>query len=368
MTDPILLKGRGSIAVAGLALLLATPALAASPIQTLIGTVGPPAADGATPVELVVVNGGDETTFLVPDRVTTQVVIDGTARTVSVERVADQARSVALPSGGFVRTRYVLRPAPTEPRVAQAAATPPPDTQHGFFDNFSAYNAMYAVYGPSETTDTRLQLSLKYQLFGRGGDTGPGSPWLNRIYLGYTQRMFADLGEQSNPFRNIDFIPEVFYLVAPRPIGEGVTLGGQAGLRHESNGRAGATSRSLNTIYAQPVVGFRLGDLPVEVGPRVWVYFGSRDDNPRIAHYRGNTGLYVRIGDAEGLQLTANSRLNPGSGKGAIDAELSYPLTRLVASNLNLYVFGQAFAGYGENLLDYDRHQARIRFGFGIVR
>ena len=54
--------------------------------------------------------------------------------------------------------------------------------------------------------------------------------------------------------------------------------------------------------------------------------------------------------------------------KGAIDAELSYPLDKIVDTNLNVYVFGQAFAGYGENLLDYDRKATRLRLGVAIVR
>ena len=37
-------------------------------------------------------------------------------------------------------------------------------------------------------------------------------------------------------------------------------------------------------------------------------------------------------------------------------------------TDLNLYVFGQAFAGYGENLLDYNRQTTRLRVGVAIVR
>src|SRR3546814_9881427 len=78
---------------------------------------------------------------------------------------------------------------------------------------------------------------------------------------------------------------------------------------------------------------------------------------------RGNTALFSQIGQDDGLRLTTNTRFNFSSGKGAIDAELSYPLDRIVDSSLNIYVFGQGFAGYGENLLDYDRKTTRLRIG-----
>ena len=63
-----------------------------------------------------------------------------------------------------------------------------------------------------------------------------------------------------------------------------------------------------------------------------------------------------------------HSRMNFGTGKGAVDATLSYPLDRIVATKLNLYVFGQGFAGYGENLLNYDKRTTRLRVGVGFVR
>ena len=57
-----------------------------------------------------------------------------------------------------------------------------------------------------------------------------------------------------------------------------------------------------------------------------------------------------------------------GSGKGALEANLSYPLDRLLGGGPDLYLFGQGFVGYGENLLDYDVHTTRFRVGFALVR
>lgn len=264
------------------------------------------------------------------------------------------------------------QPQLAENAVTTPAAPPPPsvkpETGNAFLGNLSAYAPIYAVYGPGTNSDGRVQISFKYQLFGDAGAVGGDNPAINGIHFGFTQRMFWDLGSYSTPFRNLDFMPELFYLVPPTPVDDELSLGGQVGIRHESNGRDGLASRSLNALYIQPVATMPLGDYTLSVGPRVNFYVGSLKDNPDIKRYRGHTSLFAEIGQDDGLRLSTHTRLNFSSGKGAIDAELSYPLDRIIDSGLNLYVFGQGFAGYGENLLDYKRKVTRLRFGVAIVR
>jgi len=243
-----------------------------------------------------------------------------------------------------------------------------PDDGNAYLGNLSAYAPIYAVYGPGTNSEGRIQVSFKYQLFGKAGDIGGGAPFINGLHFAYTQRMLWDLGAESSPFRNIDYMPEIFYLQPAIEIGDGFTLGGQIGFRHESNGRDGDASRSANTVYVQPITTMKAGDYTIAIGPRLFFYVGDLDDNPDIRRYRGATGLFAEIGQDNGLRLTTNSRFNFSSGKGAIDAELSYPLDRIVDTDLNLYLFGQGFAGYGENLLDYNRKTTRLRFGIAIVR
>src|SRR3546814_7602741 len=104
--------------------------------------------------------------------------------------------------------------------------------------------------------------------------------------------MFWDLGAKSSPFRNIDFMPVLFYLAPTMAFRSGVSLGGQGGFRHESNGRSGAGSRSLHTIYVQPVASVDFGSYRLSLGPRLWLYARRPSDNPDIKRYRGNTGLF----------------------------------------------------------------------------
>lgn len=270
----------------------------------------------------------------------------------------------AVPAGESDDTRLALG----LPLADSAVPSAEPDRANAFLGNLSVYEPIYAAYGPGTNSDARIQLGFKYQLFGQAGDVGGDAPIVNGVHFGYTQRMFWDLGADSSPFRNIDFMPELFYLQPAVEVGSGLALGGQLGVRHESNGRDGDASRSANTVYLQPVGTFDMGDYTVSIGPRLFFYVGDLEDNPDIRRYRGSTGLLVEVGQDDGLRLKTSSRFNFSSGKGAIDGELSYPLDRIVETDLNLYVFGQAFAGYGENLLDYNRQTTRLRVGVAIVR
>ncbi|RYD92610.1 MAG: phospholipase [Sphingomonadales bacterium] len=373
-----------------------------APVQMLVGAITPLEDPHSLEVEIVTVNGGG-TDFIMPDRLSA-LLSDGVApRPVVLERTGKEAAGTnAVQPGGFGRSTYRLEvpdqlagPAITLSFFGESAPryaidlTPPatvgsspsltpqpqprfvstkPEGGNAFLANLSAYAPIYAVYGPGTNSDARLQISFKYQFFGTPGAVGRGQPWENGIHFAYTQRMFWNLGPESSPFRSVDFMPELFYLVPEARVSDRLSLGGQFGFRHESNGRAGIDSRSLNMLYVQPVATVQLGDYTLTAGPRLWIYTGSLKDNPDVKRYRGNTGLMFEIGADEGFRLTTTSRLNPGRGNGAIDAELSYPLDKIIDTKLNLYVFGQAFAGYGENLLDYNRSTRRLRIGIGIVR
>ena len=48
--------------------------------------------------------------------------------------------------------------------------------------------------------------------------------------------------------------------------------------------------------------------------------------------------------------------------------ELSYPFRRILGGGPDFYLFGQGFTGYGENLLDYNKHVTRLRIGVALVR
>lgn len=341
----------------------------------------------------------------------------GDGRTVTLQREASAPAAVAVAPGRFATVRYRLAggslaesaqlsvpgwggqavslaaqsPAPNSapnlapeggPHKALAAPalppasmplppTPPPSDRtvgNAYIGNLSAYEPTYAVYGPGTNSDARLQLSFKYQLFGSRAHEG-GRALADGLYFAYTQRMFWDLGANSLPFRNIDFQPEAFYVTAPKVLSDKATLSAQIGVRHESNGRDGDDSRSMNTIYLAPMAAFTLADdLRLTVQPRVWLFVGDLSDNPDIRRYRGNSGISFQIGRENGWRFSSLTRFSFSSGKGSTSGELSYPLRRLLGGGPDFYLFGQGFAGYGENLLDYNRRITRLRIGVALVR
>jgi outer membrane phospholipase A len=386
----------------------AAPATAADPVRLIVSGTQFDTATGRVTADIVALNmSGVVADFPAPMDISASFKsANGRSDTIALHPVAGQAPRRAIPAAAFASFRYEgMLPARTGPgmlslalpgapiialnipegaptsepvQVATASTAPAAVTSaapapavpistgssrdNPFLANLSAYEPMYFVYGPGTNTAGRLQISLKYQVFGRRGN------WLDGINFAYTQRMFWDLEANSAPFRDVNYMPELFYLVPPRDVGSGISLGGRFGARHESNGRSGVSSRTLNTLYVQPEATVPLGRFALTVGPRLWAYVGPQDGNEDIEHYRGHTGLYVAFGEDDGLRLSVTSRLNIGSGKGAVDGVLSYPLTKMWDSGPQLYLIAQGFSGYGESLLDYNRKQTRARIGFGITR
>ena len=393
---------------------LPSAAFAENGIEMLIGHLEPQANGGAL-LDVRLLNTGTVTMQAdVAEMVDAQIDRPGalgTGRTVMLRRDPATPVAFSIAPGSFATARYKLEPnafqdgallsipkwsgqavklatasasvhaapnasdADTQVSATTAGApmpaTPSPSDRtigNAFLENLSAYQPIYAVYGPGTNSEARIQISFRYQLF--GSEAREDHPALgDGFYFAYTQRMFWDLGADSSPFRNIDFQPEIFYTTPPKALSDKTTLSAQVGLRHESNGRDGDLSRSLNTIYVAPMAAFSLGnETRLTVAPRAWLYAGDLSDNADIRRYRGNSGLTVEIGQDDGLRLSTSSRINFSSGKGSIAADLSYPLRRILGGGPDFYLFGQSFAGYGENLLDYNRRTTRLRIGVALVR
>lgn len=400
----------GILSVAAFA--LASPAHAASNMAVLISDVGEQGEDGAILVELRILNEGREPEiFSLPGHIEARLEHAGESQPVWLERGPESPDDLNLSPGGFGRARYrfhapdgqrldgarlsipswsareasitlrsrdaasrmagVQRASGKQDDRAPQAAPPLSDRSAGnaFLANLSAYEPIYAVYGPGTNSEARIQVSFKYQLFGSRRSAGLPHSWRDGLYFAYTQRMFWDLGAQSSPFRNVDYQPEIFYLTPAATFLNGVSFNTQAGIRHESNGRDGEASRSINSIYVAPMAAIPLGGgYRLSFAPRLSFFIGDKSDNPDIRRYRGNTGLFMEIGEDEGIRLSTSARLNFGSGKGAIGTDISYPLPRLLGGGPDFYLFGQSFIGYGENLLDYNRRITRFRIGLALVR
>ncbi|WP_066765305.1 phospholipase A [Sphingobium sp. CCH11-B1] len=388
-------------------LALPSPVAARSPVEVLLTGALETDAGARSVVELRILNSGGSTEqMILPDRIEARLEDAGSVRNIWLTRADATASELMVPASGFALALYQIEAheasagsllsipawstptvrlhdatsarfaatgesAPTVRKTEIVAANSPVDRRSGnaFIDNLAPYEPIYGVYGPGTNSEARLQISFKYRLFGMKSGEGERTSWRNGLHFAYTQRMFWDLGANSSPFRNIDFQPELIYTTPSRVLTSGVSIVGQAGIRHESNGRDGLDSRCINSLYVMPMAALPLaGDYDLVVAPRLSLYVGDKSDNPDIVRYRGHAGLFMEVGDNEGLRLSTSTRFNFGSGKGAINADLSYPLPRLLGGGPDVYLFAQSFHGYGENLLDYNRRTSRLRIGIALVR
>ena len=303
----------------------------------------------------------------------------GPAELEVTARNGERLRLIAAPDGegpvapgAFVRVTYHLAAAapPSQditsgtlapasvmanaPHVVQGSDTSSGEAS-GFFDRLHPYAPTYAVIGSGDT-GTKLQFSFDFRLIGR--DDGP------HLDVAYTQTIFWALNRPSGPIRTSTYSPELFL---DMPLGAGATVGG--GYRHDSNGGGVFDSYDVNRVFVRAAKTFDLGgDWQAEVKPMAWFYFGYRGNAADIDRYWGYTSLGLSLGQRNGVKFAVAARGNPGTGKGSAEAFLSFPLARISAGLPHLYLFGQAYTGYGEALIDYNRRATRLRAGIAFTR
>lgn len=314
---------------------------------------------------------------------------------------ADQAGPVTLPPGGFRKLEYAtvvptgasgpitldlleltanrlllagIGPgaraiAPSEPAqtasapIASAPADAAPRDPLGdsfnapaVLERFDVYEPMYFAVGSRGRTNAKFQFSFRYRLI-----------W--DINLGYTQTSLWDLQSASRPFLDSAYKPRVFWYREDLGYRNDWLrrVGLEAGVGHESNGRDGPNSRSINIAYVKPR--FTFGDpdgYHLLVAPRVLGYL-EKADNPDIDKYRGHVDLTMKLGARDGLLLASEWRR--GSRGFRMEIDLSYPLGAITRNRLGGYLQLQYVNGYGESLLDYNlKSPAQFRIGYMLVR
>lgn len=218
-----------------------------------------------------------------------------------------------------------------------------------------------------EHTELVFQVSLKKQIMNTG------------FHVAYTQKSFwqAYNYDDSSPFRETNYNPEIFYRFLPgsalhRLLGNGPLLsnmGADIGFEHQSNGQSMPDSRSWNRAYVTPF--YAGGDLVAWL--KLWYITEDSkkrspdgiegSDNPDIADYMGYSEFHLKYQYAGDQLLHLMARGNPDKGKGAASLTWSIPITHGGA-----FFMVQAFHGYGDSLIDYDREITRVGAGFMLCR
>lgn len=238
------------------------------------------------------------------------------------------------------------------------------------FDNFrsaiSPYEPIYFDVGNKGGRNARYQVSFKYRIFTPDDPMNPD--FSDNIYLGYTQTALWDLHSESHPFIDTSFKPSLFWRKDALWQAEQKDwfMGLQSGVEHESNGKSGDDSRSLNFAYIQPEFNYRFdGGSTLTFAPRLKSYFSMRN-NADYPDYAGHVDWKLRWAQDNGLVLSGMYRQGH-KGRHTAQVEAAWPLRRTFL-NMNGYLHVQYFEGYGETILGYkQKSDPQVRLGISLV-
>ena len=388
--------------------LLSAAAAVADHLEIVLGSVSMPPPTAGRPITLPIYyhNNSDQpiSITLRPSLrcrlVSQQRKIDAVAQRIASEKPTVQTIGV----NGFLKTRYTIElpgdltgnvqliipalndsiayfpvaKAPAEdetefgwiPRSADQPMDSLIQLYQPYAKNLSFYEPMYFLVG-TEPEYSKFQISLKYRFINPEKAYLLKHPWLQGLHFGYTQTSFWNLDSDSAPFEDTSYKPEVFYISRRLKIEndwlDSVFL--KAGLRHESNGLAGDSSRSTNTAYIEPIFIFynEHSHTGLKVTPRLWAYFRNEEENnPDIDQYRGHFNLGITLGQAESWVVDTN--LGWASQGASIRVDVTYPLHNIFLNPLDIYIQAQYVNQLAESLLNYTERTEAFRLGFAIVR
>jgi len=207
-----------------------------------------------------------------------------------------------------------------------------------------------------KSVETKFQISLAkplfYDVFGLR----------ESLVAAYTQTSWWQITKKSSPFRETNYQPEIFLnFASPKYLEQIGVKNLKFGLLHESNGRDGTNSRSWNRAYVQGDLVY--GDLTIS--PRVWSVIGEKNDNKEILNYigHGDLRLSYKLNDQIFSLMLRNNLHFDKTNKGAAEISYMFPIF-----SSGVYGYLQYFTGYGESLIDYDRHTDKVGLGFVILK
>lgn len=211
--------------------------------------------------------------------------------------------------------------------------------------------------------EAKYQISVNLPLYLQDDD-------VSGVFFGMTLVSFWQVynSDVSKPFRETNYEPEVYYQWQT----DWDILGYRfnqfnVGINHQSNGQSGLKSRSWNRLYATAIFSdvdsfyylktwYRLpeDEKEFELDP-------NGDDNPDITDFIGRMelGYGFQLGNVNVLSKLTNN-LSFSQNRGSVELNFTYPINDRYDWLL------QYFNGYGDSLIDYNRHQQRISLGIQL--
>jgi len=228
-----------------------------------------------------------------------------------------------------------------------------------------------ATYQPYNTTETRIQLSVRTKV-AQGLLTGGDPNRLDSVWFSYSQQSYWQLfnNDLSRPFRATDHEPEITYIF---PVDTALRGGWRlrylgVSANHQSNGQSLPLSRSWNRVIG--MAGFELG-ARWTVNAKLWQRLpeaAASDDNPDIVDKlgRGELSVVWSPNADDSLGLTLRPVLGSGDA-GSVRLGWWHRIGTSANPRSNLRFHTELFSGYGDSLIDYNHRRTALNFGLTLL-
>jgi phospholipase A1 len=215
------------------------------------------------------------------------------------------------------------------------------------------YKPIYFAYGEPSS---KLQFSFRIPLF----ENFP-------LNFAYTQIIFWELTEDSKPFLDATYNPDIFYRFG---MGEGLLRSIDWGIwEHNSNGKAGTESRSYDQTYARLNYALESKSWLTQFSAKARYLFNDDEENADIYDYVGLFEFeikFLQLYDSWLDRFEAALTLKPGGkygmdwGNGGYKASFNFHLGGLKVVPA-FYI--EYYHGYAETLINYNEKVDEVRAG-----
>lgn len=229
---------------------------------------------------------------------------------------------------------------------------------------FRPYKDNYIVFGRATTADgsppfsgkrldTKFELGLTFNLF----EEITNLTFLAPLGFGYSQRSWWDISEDSQPFAEHNYNPEIFWRFdqPSRPLAGDFPFVDIMGIEHQSNGLQGADSRSWDRAYVQREFDLFSG-LSVDI--KLWRVIGDEATNKDITDYLGQGAATFKFSPNDRTQLRLRVIKGHEVEKYSYQFDISYRRPWV-----NSAFFISYYEGYGEALISYNQKTRSLRAG-----
>jgi outer membrane phospholipase A len=220
----------------------------------------------------------------------------------------------------------------------------------------SRHRPIYGVYG---SPTSKAQISFKFEVYPRSD-----------VFFGYTETAFWLLGEESAPFADIKFEPEIFWRYdLPFAALDFVRI---SPFSHSSNGEDGLESRSYNEAYLEFVTEIDPEGVNFLWSNKFFNYYSMDENNRDLREYRHayQTRMSFHVGLFQEDRfywkgfLRRKERGPEQSDKVLWSGnEVGYRFPTPFGPDFSPQFFVQYYFGYMENWKRYDERQDVLRAG-----